>query len=160
MIREIHTVLICGYGVMGRGVAGTFAAAGFRTLIYSRRAASLADLPPGSTAFDRLPAAAPDLAIEFAPEDAALLALRGEARAGLGDPDGALADWRRALELEPEDIGALYSSAFLFEREGRLAEAVEAWRSIVAWSESRGAALETEWPRRELERLRRSLAET
>jgi tetratricopeptide (TPR) repeat protein len=101
-----------------------------------------------------------EAAVGFAPEDAALLALRGEARAGLGDPDGALADWRRALELEPEDIGALYSSAFLFEREGRLAEAVEAWRSIVAWSESRGAALETEWPRRELERLRRSLAET
>jgi tetratricopeptide (TPR) repeat protein len=101
-----------------------------------------------------------EAALGLAPDDAALLALRGEARAGLGDPDGALADWRRALELEPEDIGALYSSAFLLEREGRLEEAVQAWRSIVAWSESRGTALETEWPKRELERLRRSLAET
>lgn len=71
MNREIRTVLICGYGVMGRGVAGTFAAAGFRTLIYSRRAASLADLPPGLTASDRLPAAAPDLAIEFVAEEVA-----------------------------------------------------------------------------------------
>ncbi len=72
MGREIQTVLICGYGVMGQGVARTFAAAGFRTLIYSRRAASLADLPPGSMAVDRLPVAAPDLAIEFALEEVAV----------------------------------------------------------------------------------------
>jgi Flp pilus assembly protein TadD len=91
--------------------------------------------------------------LELAPKDAALVALRGEAKAGLGDPEGALADWRRALELEPEDIGALYSSAFLLEREGRLAEAAEAWRSIIAWNESRGYALQSEWPKQELSRL-------
>jgi tetratricopeptide (TPR) repeat protein len=76
--------------------------------------------------------------LELAPDDAPLIALRGEAKAGLDDPDGALADWRRALELEPEDIGALYSIAFLLEHEGRLAEAIKAWRSIVDWNESRG----------------------
>jgi 3-hydroxybutyryl-CoA dehydrogenase len=67
--REIRNILICGYGVMGQAVATTFAAAGFHTVIYSRRAASLTDLPPGSTAIDSLPGAAPDLAIEFASED-------------------------------------------------------------------------------------------
>ena len=67
--REIRSVLICGYGVMGQAVATTFAAAGFHTVICSRRAASLTDLPPGSTAVDSLPDAAPDLAIEFASED-------------------------------------------------------------------------------------------
>jgi tetratricopeptide (TPR) repeat protein len=87
-------------------------------------------------------------------EDAALIALRGEAKAGLGDANGALDDWRRALELEPEDIGALYSSAFLLEQEGRLAEAAEAWRSIIDWNESRGYTLQTEWPKEELARLR------
>jgi Flp pilus assembly protein TadD len=55
-----------------------------------------------------------------------LIAVRGEAKAGLGDAESALADWHRALELEPEDISALYSSAFLLEREGRLGEAAEA----------------------------------
>jgi tetratricopeptide (TPR) repeat protein len=80
--------------------------------------------------------------------------MRGEAKAGVGDPAGALADWSRALELEPEDIGALYSSAFLLEREGRLTEAGDAWRSIIEWNESRGFALQTEWPKHELERLR------
>src|SRR5450756_221845 len=69
----IRTVLICGYGLMGRGVAMTFAAAGFRTRIFSRRADSLvADLPRGVKAVSRLEQLddeAPDLAIEFAPED-------------------------------------------------------------------------------------------
>ena len=91
--------------------------------------------------------------LELAPDDAALVAMEGEAKAGLGDPEGALADWRRALELEPEDIGALYSSAFLLEREGRLAEAIEAWQGIIEWNESRGYLLQCEWPRQELERL-------
>ena len=92
--------------------------------------------------------------LALAPGDAPLVAMRGEAKAGLGDPDGALADWRRALELEPEDIGALYSSAFLLEREGRREEAADAWRSILDWNETRGFTLQTEWPKHELERLR------
>jgi tetratricopeptide (TPR) repeat protein len=93
------------------------------------------------------------------PDDAQLLAVRGEARAGLGDAEGALADWRRALELDADDIGALYSSAFLLEREQRLEEAAEAWRSIISWNESRGYALQTAWPRQELARLRDALGD-
>jgi tetratricopeptide (TPR) repeat protein len=87
------------------------------------------------------------------PDDPALVAERGEVKAATGDPDGALADWRRALELAPDDIGPLYSSAFLLESEGRLGEARDAWRAIVEWNEARGFALQAEWPRRELQRL-------
>ena len=90
----------------------------------------------------------------LAADDAALIATRGEARAGLGDVEGALADWRLALELEPEDIGALYSSAFLLEREGRLEESAAAWQAIIDWNRARGLTLETVWPKQELERLR------
>jgi tetratricopeptide (TPR) repeat protein len=94
-----------------------------------------------------------DAGLAVATRDAQLLAVRGEAKAGLRDADGALADWREAAELDPEDIAPLYSSAFLLERAGRLAEAAAAWRSIIAWNESRGYALQTEWPRQELERV-------
>ncbi|MGB5081666.1 MAG: 3-hydroxyacyl-CoA dehydrogenase NAD-binding domain-containing protein [Burkholderiales bacterium] len=69
MSAPIQNVLIYGYGVMGSGVAGTFAAAGFPTLVKSRRAGRLAGLPPGAKALERLPAQAPDLVIEFVPED-------------------------------------------------------------------------------------------
>jgi cytochrome c-type biogenesis protein CcmH/NrfG len=97
--------------------------------------------------------------LALAPDDPVLVADRGEAKAGMHDPEGALADWRRAVELDPEHIGPLYGSAFLLEREGRLTEAAEAWREIVDWHEARGFMLQTEWPRRELERLRRRIAQ-
>jgi tetratricopeptide (TPR) repeat protein len=91
--------------------------------------------------------------LALAPDDWMLTYCRGEARAGLGDPDGALADWRQALSLEPEDIGALYMSAFLLEREGRIPEAIAAWTSIIEWSGARGNELDTRWPKREIARL-------
>ena len=70
MHTPIQSVLIYGYGVMGRGVAKTFADAGFTTLVKSSRAGELASLPANVTAAERLPEKAPDLAIEFVPEEA------------------------------------------------------------------------------------------
>ena len=69
MSRPIQTVLIYGYGVMGRGVAKTFGDAGFTTVVKSSRAGELDRLPANVTAADRLPETAPDLVIEFVPED-------------------------------------------------------------------------------------------
>jgi len=54
----------------------------------------------------------------------------------------------------------VYSSAFLLERQGRLEEAMEAWRYVIGWSDARGFSLDTEWPKQELERLRRKAART
>jgi tetratricopeptide (TPR) repeat protein len=92
--------------------------------------------------------------LSLAPNDAILIYDRGEARSKTGDPEGALADWRLALTLDTEDIGPLYMSAFLFEREDRIPEAIEAWQSILDWSLARDNKLDMEWPNRELERLR------
>jgi len=70
MGTPIQTVLIYGYGVMGRGVAKTFADAGFTTIVKSSRAGKLAGLPAKASAVERLPKDPPDLVIEFVPEDA------------------------------------------------------------------------------------------
>jgi 3-hydroxybutyryl-CoA dehydrogenase len=70
MSASIQTVLIYGYGVMGRGVAKTFADSGFTTIVKSRRAGKLDGLPEKVIAVERLPEKAPDLVIEFVPEDA------------------------------------------------------------------------------------------
>jgi tetratricopeptide (TPR) repeat protein len=94
--------------------------------------------------------------LELAPDDAALVERRGELKAATGDPEGALADWRRVLELVGhERISALYSTAFLLEREGRREEAATTWEAIIAWNEERGYDLQTVWPREMLELVRR-----
>ena len=90
--------------------------------------------------------------LALAPDDRRLIDCRAEARSRQ-DPEGALADWRRALELDSDDIGPLYMSAFLLERLGRLDEAIHAWHSIIKWNEARGYKLQTEWPKQELQKL-------
>lgn len=90
------------------------------------------------------------------PDDRMLLEARGEVRAATGDPEGALADWRRAVDPD-RNIGPVYSSAFLLERLGRLQEAVAAWQYIIDWCDSYDAPLTAEWPKRELARLRTRL---
>ena len=70
MNQPIRSILIYGYGVMGQGVARTFAEAGFTTIVKSSRAAEL-KLPANIRAVSTLPAEAPDLAIEFVAEDVA-----------------------------------------------------------------------------------------
>lgn len=100
MAREIRSVLIAGYGTMGRAVAKTFADAGFSTRVWTRRAGSLADLPPGVTAGVSLPPEPPDLIIEFLPEDLGLkLALFAEIEAAYGDADFLLATGTSGIDM-------------------------------------------------------------
>ena len=68
--RPIQRVLVVGAGTMGRGVARSFAAGGFETIVWSRRAPNVPGLPEGVTAVPAPPLEAPDLVIENVPEDA------------------------------------------------------------------------------------------
>src|ERR1700704_134176 len=72
MSTPIKTVLIYGYGVMGRGVAKTFADAGFATLVKTSRAGKLEGLPAKTSVVEQLPKEAPDLVIELVPADVRL----------------------------------------------------------------------------------------
>lgn len=95
--------------------------------------------------------------LRVAPNDPVLVEQRGDVRAATGRPEEALADWRRAVALDPENLSPRYSVAFLLERERRLAEAAEEWRHIIGWLDERDYAVQAEWPRRELARLTAAL---
>src|SRR3989442_1141813 len=82
--------------------------------------------------YDRA-AAVIDAALRRFPDDAMLVELRGDVAAGTGRVAGALGDWEHAHELDPENLSSVYSRAFLLQREGRMEEAAETWRFIVAW---------------------------
>lgn len=69
MTRVINSVLIVGYGIMGRGIALTFARGGHRTAVLSRNPSKAADVPAGVSVVGALPAEAPDLILESIPED-------------------------------------------------------------------------------------------
>jgi len=100
MSKSIQNVLIYGYGVMGAGVAKTFAEAGFNTVIKSSRAATLKDLPKGVSASATLPKEAPDLVIEFVLEDIAVKqAVYAEVEAAYPDADFLLATGTSGMDL-------------------------------------------------------------
>ena len=60
----VSRVMIVGSGVMGRGIAQVFAAAGLETTIYRHTPKEGLALPDGVTLTTELPAAAPDLIVE------------------------------------------------------------------------------------------------
>ena len=98
--------------------------------------------------------------LRVAPDDPFLVEQQGDLYAATSRPEDALASWRRAFALAPEDYGISmrFSAAFLLERLGRLAEAAHEWRFIIRWNEERGETIHLDWPRRELRRVEEELA--
>jgi len=68
----IRSVLVAGSGTMGRGIAATFAAAGFDAAVLSRDPARARPQAPGVRLLGALPEMPPDLVIETIPEEIGL----------------------------------------------------------------------------------------
>ncbi len=66
--QEIHTVMIYGYGVMGRAVAKTFAGGGYTTLVKDVLPIDPTTLPVGVVLAQKHPEKTPDIIVEFVPE--------------------------------------------------------------------------------------------
>lgn len=69
MAKEIKSVLVIGYGIMGRGIALSFARGGHAASVLSRDPSKATNVPAGVAVIGDLPAEAPDLVIESVPED-------------------------------------------------------------------------------------------
>ncbi len=86
MSAQVNSVMVIGYGTMGRGIVETFARNGFETSVLTRDPAKISNLPAKATAIADLPSEAPDLIIESIPEDMALKhALFARLEAAYGD---------------------------------------------------------------------------
>ena len=86
MTREIESVLVVGYGIMGRGIALSFARGGHEATVLSRDPSKARDVPPGVSVVGDLPETAPDLIIESVPEDLDLkIDLFGRLQKAYGD---------------------------------------------------------------------------
>ena len=72
-----------------------------------------------------------DLAIQFSETYAESYAGRGFLRAESGDTDGAIADFRKTLDLDPTFREAYAGLGTAFRAQGSLAQAVEAYRALV-----------------------------
>src|SRR6188472_2428860 len=79
--------------------------------------------------------------------DAGLLDLRGDALAGQGRSEDALATWSRAYALHAEDLSPRYSRACLLDRLGRHEETIAEWQAIIDWSRERGNHGDIAWPK-------------
>jgi tetratricopeptide (TPR) repeat protein len=101
-----------------------------------------------------------DAGLERFPNDPGLIEEQGGLYAATRRYDDALACWRRAAGVAPDDYGISmhHSAAFLLERLGRLAEAAAEWRFIVAWCEAHDAGIEALWPRQMLQRIEAELS--
>lgn len=62
------SVLVAGSGVMGRGIAASFAGAGLATAVLSRNPAAVSGLHPEVAVLGALPEEAPELVVESIPE--------------------------------------------------------------------------------------------
>lgn len=115
--QGIQTVLVVGAGSIGKGVATSFAQAGFVTQVLSRNPARLRGQLEGVALLDRLPDATPDLIVESIPELRELkLALyasiesayRGAAIVGSNTSSLPLADLAAQLRYPGQFLGTHY----------------------------------------------------
>jgi 3-hydroxybutyryl-CoA dehydrogenase len=114
MTRNINNVLIYGFGVMGRGVAKTFAAAGYNTMVKTRRPVPVSDVLPGVTMLQQLPEQAPDLIIELVAEDVATKrAIYAEIEAAYPHAGPILATGTSGLDLNELAAGLKKPESFL-----------------------------------------------
>ncbi len=113
MRGPIESVVVVGYGLMGTGIVRSFARAGFRVAVVSRRAEALDDLPEGVAASPGMPAGVPDLLVETVVEDPAVKRAVYRAAEATYPPETVIASNTSGLPLQTLAEGLAYPERFV-----------------------------------------------
>ncbi|MDF2686540.1 MAG: TPR-domain containing protein [Clostridia bacterium] len=98
-----------------------------------------------------------EAAMKFEPNNAGLLSEAGYVLKALGRYDEAIKLYDKSLALDNNDAGSLYGKACLYMDTNRNKEAITAWEDVVTWLEAHGYSVETDWPKREIEKLKNKI---
>jgi protein O-GlcNAc transferase len=82
-----------------------------------------------------------ELAVRLEPRSAELLKTLGNARKASGDPEGAIASYRRSLEISPDYLPALYNLGLTLHELSRLDEAERCFRRVIEFDPTDAEAL-------------------
>ncbi len=96
-------------------------------------------------------------ALQRFPDNAGLLANYGDVLRSLKRYAEAFSAWRRAYELDPRWLDALYSTAFCHEELGEYPQALTVWEQIARILRERGLDVEAQWPAEMAEKCRRKV---
>ncbi|MGN0312031.1 MAG: tetratricopeptide repeat protein [Lachnospiraceae bacterium] len=98
-------------------------------------------------------------ALERFPENPTLLIYCGDICRDKKNYEEAFAHWKKAFQLNPSYVDALYSQGFCYEELGDYKKAYEIWTSLSDTLASRGFDLEKTYPQALAEKCREKLAD-
>lgn len=96
-----------------------------------------------------------ETALKLEPNDAALLSEAGYVLKAIGRYEEAIDFFDKSFALDSENASTLYGKACLYMDIGKFIESIRAWEDVIEWCNTHGFVEETEWPKREIERLQK-----
>jgi len=100
-----------------------------------------------------------EAAMKLEPDNAILLSETGYVCKALGRYDEAIDFFDKAFAKDSNNASALYGKACLYMDAGRNEEALKAWKDVVSWLEEHGYSEGTAWPKAEIKRLEKLIAQ-
>jgi transcriptional regulator with XRE-family HTH domain len=87
------------------------------------------------------------------PDDYVLLNICAQANFELNNHTEAFDCWNKAAQADADSPDALYGMAIAYDKLGERDKSIDTWEKVLVRLEGKGFHVETDWPKREIERL-------
>jgi len=92
--------------------------------------------------------------LEKFPDDAGLLYQCGDICKYHRKFNDAIYYYEKSSEQDPDMASNYYGMAFVYKELKKYTKAIESWEKVIDYCEKKGLYIQTEWPKREIEKLR------